>query len=146
VRPVRETDSIDPIRDRQGADNPNPKRKRRVYPSRERQRPVKPKPPRSLAERHAPGYNSSMPNLDQLDNLQRIQRESEQQSLPQQEKVFAVAKRVRSRLNNLPDPTHPPLGWVKGRGFDEVFPFIRLPELRPRYVELARIASSELSM
>jgi len=38
---------------------------------------------------------------------------------------------VRSRLNNLPDPTPPPLGWVKERGFDEVFPFIRLPELRP---------------
>lgn len=35
-----------------------------------------------------------MPSPDQLDNLQRIQQESEQQSLPQQEKVFAVAKRV----------------------------------------------------
>ena len=72
-----------------------------------------------------------MPSLDQLDNLQRIQQESEQQSLPQQEKVFAVAKRVRSRLHNLPDPTHPPLGWVKDRAYDVVFPFIRLPELRP---------------
>lgn len=63
--------------------------------------------------------------------LRHIQEESEKQALPEQEKVFAVAKRVRSRLNNLPDPTHPPLGFVPGRGFDVVFPFIRLPELRP---------------
>jgi site-specific DNA-methyltransferase (adenine-specific) len=71
------------------------------------------------------------PTLDETATLQQIQKESEQQALPEQEKVFAVAKRVRSRLNNLPDPTHPPLGWVKGRAFDDVFPFIRLPELRP---------------
>ncbi|MBI3990508.1 MAG: hypothetical protein HY347_12935, partial [candidate division NC10 bacterium] len=63
--------------------------------------------------------------------LRRIQEDSAKQALPEQEKVFAVAKRVRSRLNNLPDPTHPPLGFVPGRGFDVVFPFIRLPELRP---------------
>lgn len=63
--------------------------------------------------------------------LRHIQEDSEKQALPEQEKVFAVAKRVRSRLNNLPDPTHPPLGFVPGRGFDVVFPFIRLPELRP---------------
>jgi DNA modification methylase len=71
------------------------------------------------------------PTLDETATLQQIQKESERQPLPAQEKVFAVAKRVRSRLNNLPDPTHPPLGWVKGRAFDDVFPFIRLPELRP---------------
>jgi hypothetical protein len=63
--------------------------------------------------------------------LEQIHEESEKQSLPEQEKVFTVAKRVRSRLTNLPDPTHPPLGWVKDRGYDVVFPFIRLPELRP---------------
>ena len=63
--------------------------------------------------------------------LRRIQEDSAKQTLPEQEKVFAVAKRVRSRLNNLPDPIHPPLGFVPGRGFDVVFPFIRLSELRP---------------
>ena len=63
--------------------------------------------------------------------LEQIHEESEKQSLPEQEKVFTVAKRVRTRLTNLPDPTHPPLGWVKDRGYDVVFPFIRLPELRP---------------
>ena len=69
----------------------------RRHPSRERQRAVKPGPPRSLSQLHAPGYNSSMPSLDQLYNLQRIQRESEQQSLPQQEKVFAVSRRPEVR-------------------------------------------------
>ncbi len=64
-------------------------------------------------------------------DLQKIQEDSEKQGLPVQEKVFAVARRVRSRLTNLPDPTHAPLGFVPGRGFDVVFPFIRLPELRP---------------
>ena len=64
-------------------------------------------------------------------DIQLIEEESKQQGLPEQEQVFAVAKRVRSRLTHLPDPTHPPLGFVPGRGFDVVFPFIRLPELRP---------------
>ena len=64
-------------------------------------------------------------------DLHQIQKESEKQELPKQEKVFSIAKRVRSRLTHLPDPTHPPLGFVPGRGFDVVFPFIRLPELRP---------------
>jgi hypothetical protein len=64
-------------------------------------------------------------------DLRKIQEESEKQALPSQEKVFSVAKRVRSRLNNLPDPAHPPLGFVNGRGFDVVSPFIRMPELRP---------------
>ncbi len=63
--------------------------------------------------------------------LHRIQEESEKQLLPAQDKGFAIARRVRTRLTNLPDPTHPPLGFVPGRGFDVVFPFIRLPELRP---------------
>ena len=63
--------------------------------------------------------------------LHQIQEESEKQAPPEQEKVFRVAKRIRSRLTNLPDPTHPPLGFVPGRGFDVVSPFIRLPELRP---------------
>ena len=64
-------------------------------------------------------------------DLDAIQHDSEAQALPDQEKVFRVAKRVRSKLNNLPDPTHPPLGMVPGRGFDVVFPFIKLPHLAP---------------
>lgn len=71
------------------------------------------------------------PIQEQESDLHRIQEGSEKQELPKQEQVFAIAKRVRSRLTHLPDPTHPPLAFVPGRGFDVVFPFIRLPELRP---------------
>lgn len=67
----------------------------------------------------------------EVGDLHRIEEESKQQELPKQEQVFAIAKRVRSRLTHLPDPIRPPLGFVPGRGFDVVFPFIRLPELRP---------------
>ena len=67
----------------------------------------------------------------QVSGLHGIQEDSEKQELPKQEHIFAVAKRVRSRLTHLPDPTHPPLGFVPGRGFDVAFPFTRLPELRP---------------
>lgn len=68
---------------------------------------------------------------EEIQDLRRIEEESKRQDLPKQEKVFSIAKRVRSRLTNLPDPAYPPLGFVSGRGFDVVFPFIRLPELRP---------------
>ncbi|MBM3934520.1 MAG: hypothetical protein FJ319_09495 [SAR202 cluster bacterium] len=64
-------------------------------------------------------------------DLSRMQAESEQQALPHQEKVFRVAQRVRSKLSNLPDPTNPPLGFVPGKGYDAVFPFIKLPHLAP---------------
>ena len=64
-------------------------------------------------------------------DLDSIQRESEGQQLPDQAKIFRVAPRVRSKLNNLPDPTKPPMGFVPGRGFDVVFPFIKLPHLAP---------------
>lgn len=64
-------------------------------------------------------------------DLETIQAESQQQALPQQEKVFRVASRVRAKLHNLPDPTNPPLGFVPGKGYDIVFPFIKLPHLAP---------------
>lgn len=64
-------------------------------------------------------------------DLDLIQQESEAQALPSQEKQFRIANRVRSKLNNLPDPTRPPLGYVPGKGFDAVFPFIKLPDLAP---------------
>ncbi len=64
-------------------------------------------------------------------DLDAIQADSERQALPEQEKLFRVAPRVRSKLHNLPDPTRPPLGFVPGRGYDVVFPFIKLPHLAP---------------
>jgi len=63
--------------------------------------------------------------------LHTIEEESKKQKLPKQEQVFSIARRVRSRLTHVPDPVHPPLGFAPGRGFDVVFPFIRLPELKP---------------
>jgi hypothetical protein len=63
--------------------------------------------------------------------LDQIQQDSEAQALPDQDKLFRIAPRVRSKLNNLPDPAKPPLGFVNGRGFDVVFPFIKLPDLTP---------------
>jgi DNA modification methylase len=75
----------------------------------------------------APQPSSVEPPAD----LEEIQADSEKQALPEQEKVFRVAGRVRSKLNNLPDPTKPPLGFVPGRGFDVVFPFVKLPHLAP---------------
>ncbi len=50
-------------------------------------------------------------------DLDAIQADSERQALPEQEKLFRVAPRVRSKLNNLPDPANPPLGFVPGRGY-----------------------------
>jgi hypothetical protein len=82
----------------------------------------------------SPGNPASVGAVGQTlleSDLHQIQKESEKQELPKQDKVFSIAKRVRSRLTNLPDAAHPPLGFVSGRGFDVVFPFIRLPELRP---------------
>ena len=60
--------------------------------------------------------------LEEMGDLHRVEDESKAQGLPKQEKVFSIAKRVRSRFTNLPDPTHPPLGFVPSRGFDVVFP------------------------
>ena len=78
-----------------------------------------------MAKREALGGEPAAPDLD------AIQADSEKQALPEQEKLFRVAPRVRSKLNNLPDPAKPPLGFVPGRGFDVVFPFIKLPHLAP---------------
>ena len=79
----------------------------------------------TASQRPAATADLATPDLDE------IQADSEKQALPDQEKLFRVAKRVRSKLHNLPDPARPPLGFVPGRGFDVVFPFIKLPHLAP---------------
>lgn len=81
-------------------------------------------------EAAAPAESPTDEPSDQPD-LETIQTDSEKQALPEQEKLFRVAKRVRLKLHNLPDPTRPPLGLVPGRGYDVVFPFIKLPHLAP---------------
>lgn len=79
-----------------------------------------------------------------LTDLARYEEESQEQQLPKQGKVFAVPEKMRQRVHNLPDPTRVPLGYdahatvkedgekkVVGKGFDAVFPWIRLPALHP---------------
>lgn len=51
--------------------------------------------------------------------------------MPEQKKLFLVSEKIRKRVHNLPDPTRPPLGYDKHKGFDRVFPYIRLPRLHP---------------
>jgi DNA modification methylase len=82
-------------------------------------------PMEQASQRPAVTADLATPDLDE------IQADSEKQALPDQEKLFRVAKRVRSKLHSLPDPARPPLGFVPGRGFDVVFPFIKLPHLAP---------------
>ena len=64
------------------------------------------------------------------EELELIEKESEAQTLPEQAQVFSVSKRF-SKLHNLPDPTNPPMGYEPGRGYDNVYPFVKLPFLHP---------------
>ena len=65
-------------------------------------------------------------------DLQKIQKESTEQVLPQQKKVLSAADKIRRKTSNLPDPTHPPMGWKDCKGYDHIFPWIHLPRLHPR--------------
>ena len=65
-------------------------------------------------------------------DLQKIQKESTEQVLPQQKKVLSAADKIRRKTSNLPDPTHPPMGWKDGKGYDHIFPWIHLPRLHPK--------------
>ena len=65
------------------------------------------------------------------EGLARIEEESRRQVLPEQKAVFSVSEKIRKRLHNLPDPTHPPLGWDEQKGFERVYPYLRLPVLHP---------------
>ncbi len=65
-------------------------------------------------------------------DLQKIQKESTEQILPQQKKVLSAADKIRRKTSNLPDPTHPPMGWQDNKGYDHIFPWIHLPWLHPR--------------
>ena len=65
-------------------------------------------------------------------DLQKIQKESTEQVLPQQKKVLSAADKIRRKTSNLPDPTHPPMGWKDNKGYDHIFPWINLPRLHPQ--------------
>lgn len=69
-----------------------------------------------------------------VEELEQIENESEAQILPEQAQVFSISKRF-SKLHNLPDPTNPPMGYEPGRGYDNVYPFVKLPFLHPEDFE-----------
>jgi DNA modification methylase len=69
-----------------------------------------------------------------IEELEQIERDSKTQELPKQPQVFSVSKRF-SKLHNLPDQTNPPLGYDSGRGYENAFPYIRLPFLHPKHKE-----------
>ena len=76
-------------------------------------------------------------------DLQKIQKESTEQVLPQQKKVLSAADKIRRKTSNLPDPTHPPMGWKDGKGYDQyktIGSFIGFgPVDAPRFVMLVKI-------
>src|SRR3989338_1491342 len=65
-------------------------------------------------------------------DLQKIQKESAEQGLPEQKRVLAVWNNLRRKTSNLPDPTHPPMGWQDGKGYDHIFPWVHLPRFHPQ--------------
>jgi len=64
-------------------------------------------------------------------DLQKIQKESAEQGLPEQKKVLSASDKLRRKTSNLPDPTHPPMGWQDGKGYDHIFPWVHLPRFHP---------------
>lgn len=70
-------------------------------------------------------------DIQTKDELEKIQKESQKQTLPEQKHVFSVSEKIRGKVSNLPDPTRPPLGYDEHKAFDKVFPYIRLPRLHP---------------
>lgn len=70
-----------------------------------------------------------------VEELERIEKESESQRLPEQKAVFkadSIKSRAKRRgVHNLPDQTNPPMGFDPNKAFDSVFPFIKIPSLQP---------------
>jgi len=64
-------------------------------------------------------------------DLEKIQKESSEQILPKQKKVLSAADKIRRKTSNLPDPTHSPMGWKDGKGYDHIFPWIHVPRMHP---------------
>jgi DNA modification methylase len=74
-----------------------------------------------------------------LEELEKIEKESEKQKLPDQKTVFradSIKNRAGKRgVHNLPDRLNPPLGFDPDKAFDNVYPFIKLPFLHPNTPE-----------
>lgn len=66
------------------------------------------------------------------EELEKIEKESMEQALPKQRKVLSAADKIKRKTTNLPDPTHTPLYWKDGKGYDHIYPWIRIPRLHPK--------------
>ena len=64
-----------------------------------------------------------------LEELKKLEKESVEQVLPEQQAVYSVSAKIRKRVSNLPDPTNAPWGYDPQKGFDKAFPYVRLPFL-----------------
>lgn len=74
-----------------------------------------------------------------VQELLAIEKESQQQKLPEQKVVFKTES-IKSRagrrgVHNLPDQTNPPMGFDPEKAFDSAFPFLKLPYLQPNTPE-----------
>jgi len=78
-------------------------------------------------------------NTQTLEELEKIEVESEKQKLPEQQAVFkadSIKDRARKRgVSNLPDRLNPPMGFDPEKAFDNVYPFVKLPFLHPNTPE-----------
>lgn len=76
-------------------------------------------------------------NTQSIEELSGLQEESKEQKLPDQSKVYGIAslRKTHRAATNLPDPTNAPLGFDTQNGFDNIFPFVRVPYLQPKTIE-----------
>ena len=64
-------------------------------------------------------------------DLEKIEKESLEQALPKQRKVLSASDKISRKTTNLPSPTHAPMGWKDGAGYDHIFPWVKLPRMHP---------------
>lgn len=83
--------------------------------------------------------DSRSKNTQTLEELEKIETESENLELPEQKTVFkadSIKDRSKRRgVSNLPDRLNPPMGFDAEKAFDNVYPFIKLPFLHPNTPE-----------
>lgn len=70
-------------------------------------------------------------NIQSKEDFDKLYSESSKQALPDQKKVLSATDKLRRKTHNLPDPTHPPMGWEEGKAYDKVFPWTKLPAIHP---------------
>ena len=78
-------------------------------------------------------------NTQTVEELEKIEKESEKLQLPDQKAVFkadSIKNRTKKRgVSNLPDRLNPPMGFDSEKAYDNVYPFIKIPFLHPNTEE-----------